>query len=258
MDPFGGNDSDPPSLHRYLYVAANPVNGVDPTGKFGSLEFGMSVSIRGILAAAATLVFASSMGAVIGAGDAYLRGDDVVQTAANGGLIGLVTGPFVAVHYIRPAIVAFGTLAGVVGVADAIDQGNASLIGYRAALTLFGSSFFKRSDSPVFLPTNPNTGGAVVRVQLLGIALELQTRGWKINWGGGMFPEEWVANSVGPRRGAFVDLTATKSGRTLRVQTIDTLADGVTPTLRESANAALIRANTPPSDHLILVPKLPK
>ncbi len=53
-------------------------------------------------------------------------------------------------------------------------------------------------------------------------------------------------------------MTATKmiggKLRVLRVQTIDTLADGVTPTIREAENAARIRAAFP-DDHLLLVPK---
>lgn len=46
MDTDEGSQTDPLSLHRYLYVADNPVNGVDPSGHdgdFGSLM--MSVSI---------------------------------------------------------------------------------------------------------------------------------------------------------------------------------------------------------------------
>ncbi len=33
MDPYAGSNQDPQSLHKYLYVHANPVNGIDPTGK---------------------------------------------------------------------------------------------------------------------------------------------------------------------------------------------------------------------------------
>ena len=32
MDPFPGNNQDPQSLHKYLYVHCNPINGADPTG----------------------------------------------------------------------------------------------------------------------------------------------------------------------------------------------------------------------------------
>jgi hypothetical protein len=34
LDPFFGNLQDPQSLHKYLYVHANPVNFIDPTGLF--------------------------------------------------------------------------------------------------------------------------------------------------------------------------------------------------------------------------------
>jgi RHS repeat-associated protein len=35
MDTFGGREEDPSSLHKYLYVSANPINFVDPTGHEG-------------------------------------------------------------------------------------------------------------------------------------------------------------------------------------------------------------------------------
>ncbi len=32
LDPFAGSPYDPPSLHKYLYCHANPINGLDPSG----------------------------------------------------------------------------------------------------------------------------------------------------------------------------------------------------------------------------------
>jgi RHS repeat-associated protein len=32
VDPFGGNNSDPQSLHKYGYAHSNPVMGIDPSG----------------------------------------------------------------------------------------------------------------------------------------------------------------------------------------------------------------------------------
>jgi hypothetical protein len=32
MDPFAGNKTDAPSLHKYVYAADNPVNKIDPSG----------------------------------------------------------------------------------------------------------------------------------------------------------------------------------------------------------------------------------
>ena len=38
-DPFAGNMQDPQSLHKYLYCHANPINGVDPTGRLFSSPY---------------------------------------------------------------------------------------------------------------------------------------------------------------------------------------------------------------------------
>ncbi len=43
IDPFAGSFADPPSLHRYLYVSADPVNRVDPTGRFTSISESLAV-----------------------------------------------------------------------------------------------------------------------------------------------------------------------------------------------------------------------
>jgi RHS repeat-associated protein len=34
VDPYSGNTQDPQSLHKYLYAYLNPVNNIDPTGRF--------------------------------------------------------------------------------------------------------------------------------------------------------------------------------------------------------------------------------
>jgi len=38
LDPFGGNNGDPQSLHKYLYCHGDPVNGLDPSGEFTLIE----------------------------------------------------------------------------------------------------------------------------------------------------------------------------------------------------------------------------
>ena len=98
-------------------------------------------------------------------------------------------------------------------------------------------------------------GNQTTRQHVADVAAEMESRGWNITHGGGRFPEEYLPGPGGGRLGSsFPDITATKNGRALRVNTIDTRANGVTPTTREAENAARIRSQTP-GDHLLLVPK---
>jgi hypothetical protein len=86
------------------------------------------------------------------------------------------------------------------------------------------------------------------------VSCRLEERGWAITGSGGRRPEEYLPGPGGARKGSsYPDITAEKDGRTLRLNTIDTRADGVTPTSREAENAARIRRQT--GDHLLLVPK---
>ena len=105
----------------------------------------------------------------------------------------------------------------------------------------------------------PNPGGRLgspaTRAQVDQVASELVRREFQLTGGGGRLPEEFIRGAGGGRRGsAFPDITAIKSGKTLRINTIDTLRDGVTPTARESRNAARIRSLRP-EDRLLLIPK---
>ncbi len=55
QDPATGSIFDPPSLHRYLYAHADPVNNFDPTGAFtiGIVGIAISIGIVGALISAA-------------------------------------------------------------------------------------------------------------------------------------------------------------------------------------------------------------
>jgi RHS repeat-associated protein len=48
IDPYQGSQSNPSSLHRYLYAAANPINKIDPTGQF---SLGEVIAVSTILMA---------------------------------------------------------------------------------------------------------------------------------------------------------------------------------------------------------------
>lgn len=86
------------------------------------------------------------------------------------------------------------------------------------------------------------------------IANLLKGRGWEITGGGGIEPEEYLPPLGSGRTGAnYVDITATRNGQTLRINTVDTYANGL-PTDREAAAAALISAKKP-NDPLVLIPK---
>jgi hypothetical protein len=71
----------------------------------------------------------------------------------------------------------------------------------------------------------------------------------------GRAAEEFIRGSgAGSRGGTYVDITAVKDAKRVRIQTVDTLADGVTPTANEAAAAARIRARYPGGE-LRIIPK---
>lgn len=107
---------------------------------------------------------------------------------------------------------------------------------------------------------SPTRGGRLgsteTRAQNAEIAADLRGKGYIITGGGGVRPEEYIRGAgPGTQGSIYVDITAVnkETGVTIRVQTIDTLADG-SPTQREAAAAARIRAAFP-NDTLTLVPK---
>jgi len=98
-------------------------------------------------------------------------------------------------------------------------------------------------------------GNSQTRNQNYKVANELENRGWKItNIGKAGYKEEYIPGPGGGRKGAaYPDITAVKNGKTLRVNTVDTLNDNVTMTSREAANALKIRRLT--GGHLLTIPK---
>lgn len=77
LDPFAGISADPLSLHTYLYVQADPIQGVDPSGEFFSaVGVGAANSIASFLGGLQADVGFSAFNAVEGA----LAGKSVEQT----------------------------------------------------------------------------------------------------------------------------------------------------------------------------------
>jgi hypothetical protein len=98
-------------------------------------------------------------------------------------------------------------------------------------------------------------GGTATRQLNDALATSLEDSGLEVTGGAGRGPEEFIPGAgPGSKGGTYVDITATDGTTTTRVQTIDTLSDGITPTPREAAAAARIQAKYP-NDVLILIPK---
>ena len=110
-----------------------------------------------------------------------------------------------------------------------------------------------------------NSGGRLgspeTRGQIEQLARDFEANGWEVTHGGGEFnpeqarlPEEYLPPTAGVDNGNYVDLTVTKEGEIIRINTVSTI-DGVTPTADEIIAAAQIRAKLPPGEELILIPK---
>ncbi len=90
------------------------------------------------------------------------------------------------------------------------------------------------------------------------VGRSLGQSGYSVTGGGGIASEEYIPGAgPGTRGGTYVDVTAEPMngiGPKVRVQTVTTMADGVTPTSSEAAAAARIRAAYP-DDKLVILPK---
>ncbi len=101
-------------------------------------------------------------------------------------------------------------------------------------------------------------GGIETRLLNHEIATMYENKGWTILNGAGRASEEWIRGPFnGLKGGTWIDITATDGTTVVRIQTIDTLADGLTPIAREAAAARRIESAFP-TDTLILIPKPPK
>jgi hypothetical protein len=101
-------------------------------------------------------------------------------------------------------------------------------------------------------------GNAATRAQNARIAKDLEDKeGLRVTHGDDIGKEEYIeGEGPGTTGSTFVDITAKdpETGRTVRVQTVDTLADGETPTSREQEAIRRIQAAFP-YDELRIIPK---
>jgi len=101
--------------------------------------------------------------------------------------------------------------------------------------------------------TGGRLGNAATRQLNADIAKQLEDEGYVITGGGGQQPEEFIRPSGPNAKGTYVDITGKNGSVTIRVQTIDTYADG-SPVAREAAAAQRIKDRFP-DDELRLIPK---
>lgn len=323
-DPAKGSLSDPLSLHRYLYVHANPIKFNDPDGRAINLA---AAAIGGVVGAIGGAIVgainakpgerwaAAGKGALIGAGTGALAGLTFGASLAIGGGVVVAGGAAGAVGggthaaitawsegasakeiAIRGVIgAAVGTVGGLAGggsgvltnnlakslgvsmiTRTAVSGGVGGFTGDAAAQGTMIASGLQNEYSlkQGLTSTVLGVGGAAVhakateikgaqsgrngtqktRDQLNAIAANVERRGWRVTNGGDRRPEEYISGPNGSRKGSsYPDITATKNGKTLRVNTVDTYSDGVTPTKREATNAARIRQQT--GEHLVIIPK---
>ncbi len=92
-DPFAGNMQDPQSLHKYLYVHGDPVNGIDPTGLSLTGNALAGIGISGLIGtfAGASLFGANGRSAGYGAVTGFVGGASIA-TAYYTGRFGPVFG----------------------------------------------------------------------------------------------------------------------------------------------------------------------
>jgi len=110
----------------------------------------------------------------------------------------------------------------------------------------------------VIVKTGGRLGNEATRLQISQISTALEQRGYEIIRGGQRgFKEEYLKPLLGGRNGgSYLDITAKHPEYgILRINTVDVMADGITPTARELINAARIRTQIAPGEHLLLIPK---
>jgi|GEM_PF-1389465 len=151
MDTFEGTQSDPLSLHKYLYAHNNPVNGVDPSGhEFSLLGLNVSQAISGGLQAvrvggiaiakrvAINSLYGSIIGGAAGQWDAILGGEDPWEGLQNGAMGGALFGGLGSFRAIQPVLQAIGIGLGTVGTIEAASDGHYAQAGFRGIMTALG------------------------------------------------------------------------------------------------------------------------
>ena len=122
LDPFGGNNEDPQSLHKYSYCGADGVNGVDPTG---SMTIAEVISVVGIILSVTTAMLSGyKIGQIMRLTheDEYTVRQAMYQIGVEAGQLGFaLLGGWLLGHVLRFCIGAF-SLAGKASLAMRLVQ----------------------------------------------------------------------------------------------------------------------------------------
>jgi hypothetical protein len=99
----------------------DPANRFDPSGRedFSLASFATASGISQVVQRLGVLSLQGAIfGAFFGATDASLAGksgDEILDEAIQGGLMGAVLGPLARIRFVAPVLVAFGTATGISG-----------------------------------------------------------------------------------------------------------------------------------------------
>ena len=157
MDSAEGEGTDPLSLHKYLYAAADPVNGIDPSGHDFDLGSTLTASAGAITISSLTafnvrLAFALVQGQT---------GVAALQSAAQAGLLGAAA----ATPFIGPAVQAFL----VAGAVNASLNGELKPIDYAELATYivigYSLGYFGGSGAAATPDAAPAEGGVVLKLR---------------------------------------------------------------------------------------------
>jgi hypothetical protein len=274
IDPYSGSYSDPQSLHKYLYCHANPINAIDPSGQTTYAEIFtvqkvIAVAIGALAPAIITAHESAKAGLSLGV---IIRNAAIAYFASFAlGMLMIAAWPYVF-KIITPL------LTRIPGVT--LEMVKTALAVLFIGMSVYGLAQLWTSDYPFIVKLSvtvviaiafivavcanklPKSGGRLggpsTRAQNRQIASNLERRGYEITGGGGVRKEEYLPGTGPGTKGSnFIDITAKHkdNGRIIRINSVSTNADGITPTAEEAKAAALIRSKLPPGEHLLLVPK---